>query len=97
MNLFKLYAEFCENRNVHWLVPIVTGLIAVSAGVALMYVLPPYIVSILNQTGLFTSAQITAANSAIQTVQALGFLVVVIGLLWIVIGIVSASGKKGGA
>lgn len=87
-------AMLSQTKKVHWIVPIVTGLIAVTAGIALMYMLPPYIISILNSTGLFAAADVTAASAAVTTVLALGFLIVVIGLLWIVIGVVSSSRKK---
>jgi len=60
-----------------------------------MYVLPQYIVGVLNQTGLFSASQISTANTNVGTVQAIGFLITVIGLLWIVIGIVSAGGVRG--
>jgi hypothetical protein len=82
-------------KHIKELVAIATGLIAVAAGIALMYVLPQYIVSILNSTGLFTAAQITTANTSVATIQALGFLVVIIGLLWIVIGVISDN-RAGG-
>jgi len=94
-NLWLMFKEFCENKNISWLVPIATGCIAVAAGVALLYLLPPYIVSILNATALFTAAQVAAATAAITTITALSFLVIVIGLLWVVIGIVSSGAGKG--
>jgi hypothetical protein len=94
-NPISAYLSFCQNRKIQWLVPIATGLIAVAAGVALMYLLPPYIVSILNSTALFTAAQVALATTAITTITALGFLVIVIGMLWIVIGIVSGGSGKG--
>lgn len=76
-------------KHIKELVAVATGLIAVSAGIALMYVLPQYIIGILNQTGLFAAAQITTANTNVATIQALGLLVTIIGLLWIVIGVIS--------
>ena len=88
---------FCSSKKIHWLVPIATGAIAVCAAVALMYVLPPYIISILNSTALFTAAQVAAATAAVTTVTAIAFLVVIIGLLWVVIGIVSSQDKGKGA
>lgn len=83
-------------KKIHWIVPIATGCIAVTAAVALMYMLPPYIVALLNNTGLFAAADVAAASAAVTTVLAICFLIIVIGLLWIVIGIVSAKkGKMG--
>jgi type IV secretory pathway component VirB8 len=93
-NPWLMFVEFCKNKNIDWLVPIATGTIAVAAGVALLYLLPPYIVSILNQTALFTVAQVAAATAAITTITALSFLVIVIGMLWVVIGIVSSQKGK---
>lgn len=92
--LFAMLTQFSQNKNISWLVPIATGTIAVAAGVALLYLLPPYIVSILNATALFTAAQVAAATAAITTITALSFLVIVIGMLWVVIGIVSSQKAK---
>jgi multisubunit Na+/H+ antiporter MnhB subunit len=93
-NLLSMLLPLFNSKKIHWLVPIATGAIAVCAAVALLYVLPPYIISILNQTALFTAAQVAAATAAVTTVTAICFLVMVIGLLWVVIGIVSS--QKGG-
>ena len=94
MNPFKRLMDFLASKHIHWLVPIATGAIAICAAVALMYTLPPYIISILNSTALFTAAQVAAATAAITTVTAIAFLVIVIGLLWVVIGIVSSQKGK---
>ena len=95
MNPLLMFKEFCKNKNIQWLVPIATGTIAVAAGTALLYLLPPYIVSILNATALFTAAQVASATSAITTVIAVGFLIIIIGLMWVIIGIVSSGSGKG--
>lgn len=95
INMFN-YKKFCETRHISWMVPIATGLIAVAVGIALMYMLPQYIISILNSTGLFSAAQVSTANAQIATVQALGFLVIIIGLLWVVIGVISEVRGPGG-
>ena len=95
MNPLLMFKEFCKNKNIQWLVPIATGTIAVAAGTALLYLLPPYIVSILNATALFTAAQVASATSAITTVIAVGFLIIIIVLMWVIIGIVSSGSGKG--
>lgn len=96
---FDAFLEFLRtHKHVLWLLEIVTGLIGVSVGVALMYLLPPYIIGILNNTGLFTAAAVTSANNAVTTILAIGFLITIIGLFWVVLGIVSfvrTAGKGG--
>ena len=67
----------------------VLSLITLAAGVALMYVLPEYIVSILNQTGLFTAATVATAITQVGTVRTIGFLVIIISLIWMVISVIS--------
>lgn len=95
-NPIKAFKEFNETYKVLWLLEIVTGLIGVAVGVALMYLLPTYIIGILNNTGLFAAASVTAASTAITTIQAIGFLITVIGLFWVVLGIVSFVRTAGG-
>ncbi len=94
--LVKLMAElqkFQETRKVYWLIPLVTGLIGVAVGITLMYLLPTYVISILNTTGIFTNDSVVAANTAVTGIQAIGFLVTMISLIWVIIGVVSAGGK----
>lgn len=92
--MFETYRRMCGSKGINWLVPIATGLIGVAAGVALLYLLPEYLLTVLNDTALFAAATTTEAQTAIDSIQALGFFVVVISMIWLVIGVISAS--KGG-
>lgn len=93
--MFEALGKIQETKKITWLIPLVTGLIGVSVGVTLMYVLPAYVISILNTTGLFNTSMVNTAYTQVQTIQAIGFLVVVISLIWLVIGMISAgTGEK---
>ena len=73
----------------------VVGLIILFVGVALMYVLPEYIIYALNQTGTFQNAQVLTALTQVSQLRSLGFVVVVIAIIWMIIAIVAGGGKRG--
>ena len=83
-----------RNKGLAYLLPLAIGLITLTAGVAMMYILPEYIISALNETGTFTSATITTATTKVGVVRNLGMAVIVIAIVWIIIAVI--SGKKGG-
>jgi hypothetical protein len=70
------------------LLTFMTSLIALAVGVALVYVLPEYIIGVLNTTGLFTAATVATATTQVNTLRAIGWLVVVISLIWMVVGVI---------
>jgi len=80
-------------KGVAWLFPIAVGIILLAVGVTLMYLLPAYITSALNETGVFDETLITTAQSKVQTVQGIAMVVIIIGLIWIVIGVVGGARK----
>lgn len=89
-----LKSFFSSKKGVHWLIPITTGLIGVTTGLVLMYLLPPYILETLNSTGIFTNQTgVTTARTRMDNITALGFLIVVISMIWIVIGVISSARK----
>lgn len=68
------------------------GLVLITMGVTFMYILPPYIISVLNGTGIFTDASLASATTAIGQVQGVGFAVIMIGLVFMIVSVV--SGRK---
>ena len=90
LNFIKSF--FGSGKGISWLIPVATGAVGVIVGVTLMYLIPPYLIDVLNQTGLFTD--VSAANTAIAAIQGLGFFVVVISMIWLVIGVISGGGKR---
>lgn len=71
------------------------GIVLVAVGVTFMYILPPYIISTLNSTGVFSASAVATANTQIASVQALGFAVIAIGLIFTLVGVISGAGGKG--
>ena len=69
------------------LLSFITSLIGLAVGVMLVYILPEYILGILNDTALFTTTTVDAAQDAVNTVRAIGWLVVVISLIWMVVSV----------
>lgn len=83
-----------NRKGLAYLLPLAIGLITLTAGVAMMYILPEYIISALNATGTFTADTITTATTKVGVVRNLGMAVIVIAIVWIIIAVI--SGKKGG-
>lgn len=71
------------------------GIVLVAVGVTFMYILPTFIISTLNSTGIFSAASVATANTQIAQVQAIGFGVIAIGLIFAMVSVI--SGVKGGA
>jgi len=70
------------------------GLIVLFVGVALMYMLPDYIISALNETGVFSASDVTTANTKADSVRALGFVVIIIAVVWLIFSIIGGSGPQ---
>jgi len=89
------------------------GIVLTIIGVTFMYLLPSYIISALNQTGVFCSTNTTPAQCAaalssccgdysqlgpvvakVGQVQAVGFAVIILGLIFMLVGVVGGLGKK---
>lgn len=68
------------------------GLIVLFVGVALMYMLPDYIISALNSTAVFTPAQVALAQTQANSVRSLGFVVIIISVIWIVFSVIGGQG-----
>lgn len=76
--------------------PLTIGIVLLAVGVCLMYLLPAYITGALNDTGTFDATLIATAQDKIETVQGIAMVVIIIGLIWVLIGIVGgARGVKG--
>jgi len=67
------------------------GLIVLFVGVALMYMLPDYIISALNDTGVFSADDVTTANTQADSVRALGFVVIIIAVVWIIFSVIGGK------
>lgn len=65
------------------------GLIVLFIGVALMYMLPEYIINALNSTGTFSSSDVTTAKQKADQIRSLGFVVIVISVIWMLISVIS--------
>jgi hypothetical protein len=74
---------------------ITIGLIVLFVGVALMFMLPDYIIESLNDTGVFTTAQYTTASEKAGNIRDLGFVVIIIAVVWLIFSVI--GGKGGGA
>lgn len=70
------------------LLTFMTSLIALAVGVMLVYTLPEYILTVLNGTGLFGAATVATATTQVNTLRAIGWLVVVISLIWMVVSVI---------
>lgn len=69
------------------------GLIVLFVGVALMYMLPDYIIEALNDTGVFQPADYTTANTQADTIRSLGFVVIIIAVVWIIFSVIGGQGS----
>jgi hypothetical protein len=70
------------------LLAFMTSLIALAVGVMLVYTLPEYILTTLNNTALFSAATVATAQTQVTTLRAIGWLVVIISLIWMVVGVI---------
>jgi len=82
-------------KGVTQLYGLTVGLIVLFVGVALMYMLPDYIIAALNDTGVFSATDVDTANTQADSVRALGFVVIIIAVVWIIFSVI--GGKGGGA
>ena len=83
------------SKGVAQLYGLTVGLIVLFVGVALMYMLPDYIISALNDTGVFSDADVTTANTQADSVRALGFVVIIIAVVWIIFSVIGGKGGGG--
>jgi membrane-anchored glycerophosphoryl diester phosphodiesterase (GDPDase) len=83
-----------KSKGVTQLYGITIGLIVLFVGVALMYMLPEYIIGALNSTGVFTAAQVSTALAQAGQVRSLGFVVIIISVIWIVFSVVGAPSPQ---
>ena len=74
------------------LLPLAIGMITLAAGVTLMFILPEYLIYILNTTGQFAASTITNATTQLGVVRGVGMAVIVISLIWIIIWMISGAG-----
>jgi hypothetical protein len=73
------------------------GIVLVAVGVTFLYILPPYIITTLNSTNVFSTAAVSTANTQVAQVQAVGFAVIILGLIFLLVGVIgSVGGGKGG-
>jgi len=78
-------------KGVSQLYGMTIGLIVLFVGVALMYMLPDYIIAALNETGVFTAADVTTANTQADSVRSLGFVVIIIAVVWIIFSVIGGN------
>lgn len=71
---------------------ITIGLIVLFVGVALMYMLPEYIINALNSTGVFSAATVSTATAQANSIRSLGFVVIVISVVWILFSVIGGNG-----
>jgi hypothetical protein len=67
------------------------GLIVLFVGVALMYMLPDYIIVALNSTAVFSNATVATAQTQANSVRSLGFVVIIISVIWIIFSVIGAG------
>ena len=72
------------------------GIIMIVLGVTFLYILPDYVVKVLNDSAVFSTATVNEANSKIATVRGVGFAVIVIGVIWLIIQMVAGVGGTRG-
>lgn len=70
------------------------GLIVLFVGVALMYMLPDYIITALNSTAVFDETTVTTAQTQANSVRSLGFVVIIIAVVWIIFSVIGGSQPK---
>jgi hypothetical protein len=70
------------------------GVLLLCIGVALMYIIPDYVIKAINDTAIFTGSTVTTANTQLATVRAAGFAVVIISVIWLIVGIVVGGGMQ---
>ncbi len=80
------------SKGVTQLYGLTVGLIVLFVGVALMYMLPDYIIAALNDTGVFSAADVATANTQADSVRALGFVVIIIAVVWIIFSVIGGKG-----
>lgn len=70
------------------------GLIVLFVGVAMMYMLPELIIYQLNETDIFPVADVATALDQAEQVRAIGFVVIIIAVIWMLISIISSKGGQ---
>jgi len=85
---------FRNRKGVAQLYGLTVGLIVLFVGVALMYMLPEYIITSLNATGVFNASDVANAKAKADQIRALGFVVIIIAVVWIIFSVI--GGKGGG-
>ena len=79
------------NKGFTNLLPLAIGMITLSAGVTLMFILPEYLIYILNTTGQFSTETISTATTQLGVVRGVGMAVIVISLIWVIIWVISGA------
>ena len=87
-----LLGNFLRNKRGVALFSFTIGLITLFVGVALMYMLPEYIIGALNQTGTFEASDVSTAKQKADQIRAIGFVVIIISVVWMLISVI--AGKK---
>ncbi len=88
------YVKFNEvgvTNMVNQLYGLTIGLIVLFVGVALMYMLPDYIINALNSTGVFEQADVTQANTQADSIRSLGFVVIIIAVVWLIFSVIGGN------
>ena len=80
-----------KTKGITQLYSLTIGLIILFVGVALMYMLPEYIVGALNNTSVFSTATVTTAIAQINSIRALGFVVIIISVIWIIFSVIGSG------
>ena len=83
--------QFTNRKGVSQLYGMTIGLIVLFVGVALMYMLPDYIIAALNETGVFTATDVSTANTQADSVRSLGFVVIIIAVVWIIFAVIGGN------
>jgi ABC-type Na+ efflux pump permease subunit len=77
------------------------SILLLCVGVALVYIVPDYVIKALNDTAVFSVATVNLANTQLALVRGAGFAVIIIAVIWMIISVVAgggmvAGGKRGG-
>jgi hypothetical protein len=61
-------------------------------GVALVYIVPDYVIKALNDTAVFSVSTVNTANTQLGLVRGAGFAVIIISVIWLIISVVAGVG-----
>lgn len=71
------------------------GIILLAIGVTFLYTIPDYVISVMNETGMFSASDISEANTKVDNIRNIGFIVIFIAVVFMIFGVFGGKGKVG--